>query len=609
MALAIPALIGLYAGLLIATAPGSAGRQVSFTQFAQQLDAGHVRSVTLLSVDNRVLFVSGSRHDWASLPANQATEDRLLQTALARHVPLDVDQQSLKSIVLPATYLVPALLLGAVIVLMFLLMRPGQGGFLRARPRRGTASEGITFADVAGVDDAVVELQEVRAYLADPGRFANLGAKAPRGILLVGPPGTGKTLLARAVAGEAGAGFFSISGADFVELYVGVGASRVRDLFRQAREAAPAIVFIDEIDAVGRARSAMTTGGQEERDQTLNQLLVEMDGFDRGSGLVLIGATNRPDVLDPAILRKGRFDRQIVVEAPDRAGRVAILAVHARGKPLGPSVSLEALAAQTAGLTGADLAGVLNEAALLAGRGNRESIQEVDVDEALHRVVSGTARGGERLTEAERRLVAYHEAGHAAVSWALCPTAPATRISLVGRGHALGITTMTVEEDRSIATRGDLEARMAVLLGGVAAEELWYGEPSTGARDDLKRATRIATRMVRELGMSRAVGRMTLPDGLTVAPPASGNMAALVDTEVRRLVDEAFSGATVVLEGCAPVVEGLVNLVLARETLRADELAPFVAAVNQRQAATPRAGAAHPPLLGVVAGGGSPSGR
>ncbi|MHB1535538.1 MAG: ATP-dependent zinc metalloprotease FtsH [Acidimicrobiales bacterium] len=599
VALAIPVLLALYAGLMVATLPSSAGQQVNFSVFAQDLQDGQVSSATLLNVDNRVLFMSQGHGYWTSLPDNAGTNQSLFALALKNHVPFNVDQQSFKYLILPATYIVPALMFMAVIILMWLLLRPGGGAFLRARARRAKKGD-VTFADVAGLDEAVLELQEVREYLAHPERFATLGAKVPRGILLVGPPGTGKTLLARGVAGVAGAGFFSISGADFVELYVGVGASRVRDLFRQARDSAPSILFIDELDAVGRTRTGLTAGG-DERDQTLNQLLVEMDGFERSSGVVLIGATNRPDVLDPAIIRRGRFDRQIVVDRPDKAGRMAILAVHARDKPLDPSVSLDSLAAHTAGLTGADLAAVLNEAALLAGRRSATSIGEFDLEDALDRVVEGTTRRGQPLDDNERRIVAHHEAGHALVAWAL-PGAPAvSKISIVARGQTLGQTWHMTEEPRPVVTRSQLEANMAVLLGGVAAEERLLGEPTTGPSDDLKRATRIARRMVCELGMSEKLGRGTL------AAPGAGYLGdaqsrldcspeveAEVDREVRQLLDAAFNRASAALAANAMVLDGLVGALVERETLREPELVPFVAAV----AGAPNVGAANVGVAG-----------
>jgi cell division protease FtsH len=590
VALSIPMLLGLYAGLLIANRPTSAGHGVSFTTFAQELQGGRVNSATLLDYDNRVLFKSAGRNYWASLPTNMATNNGLFQVALAKHVPTDVDQQSFKHLVMPATYMVPGLLLVAVIILSYLLLRPGSGTFLQARARRAARGE-ATFADVAGLDEAVLELQEVREYLSNPERFALLGAAVPRGILLVGPPGTGKTLLARAVAGEAGARFFSISGADFVELYEGVGASRVRDLFRQARESAPAILFIDELDAVGKTRSALTAVSGE-RDQTLNQLLVEMDGFERGSGVVLIGATNRPDVLDPAIIRRGRFDRQVVVEPPDRAGRTAILAVHARGKPLDSSVSLEALAAQTAGLTGADLAALLNEAALLAGRRGASGIGELDLEEGLDRVVSGTMRRARPLDAEEGQVVAHHEAGHALVAWALPGSPAVTRVSIVARGQSLGQAWHMAEEPRAVVTKSRLEARLAVLMAGAAAEQRLLGEPTNGSRDDLERATRLARQMVCELGMSDKLGRVTLTRHTagylgedSSEPQCSPEAAAEVDREVRQLLDVAFGRATGVLSRNAAILDRLVEALVEKETLREPELVPFITAVARAPAA------------------------
>ncbi|MGH9285218.1 MAG: ATP-dependent zinc metalloprotease FtsH, partial [Acidimicrobiales bacterium] len=572
-----------------ATLPPKTGEAVTFSDFDRKLRAGEIESVTLLDFDSLAIFRSGGRTYRTPLPKNNLTVDRLLAEIGVADVNVEVDQQRLKGLVLPATYLIPGLLFVSIIFFVHLLNRSsgGAGGFLRAGDRRVGPERPFTFADVAGLDEAVAELREVRDYLTDPGRFQAMGAEPPRGILLVGPPGTGKTLLARAVAGEAGVPYFSMSGTEFVEAWVGVGAARVRDLFRQLRQSAPAILFIDELDAVGRARTGAAASGNDEYDQTLNQLLVEMDGFDRVSGVVHMAATNRPDVLDPAILRRGRFDRQIVVDIPDRAGRLAILGVHARGKPLDATVDLAAVAAQTPGLCGADLASALNEAALLAARRGAGAIGAKDIDDAVDRIVAGNERRSHVLTPEERRAVAYHEAGHAVVAWALPGTDPVTKISVVSRGQALGRTWMVPDEERSLITKGELLARIAVYMGGVAAEELVLGESTTGPHDDLRQATRLARRMVCEYGMSEALGRMALGERVSSAylggdahyADYSPEVAARIDGEIRRTTDHAFALATEALTVNAATFERLAAALIERETIGGADLVPFSASV------------------------------
>ncbi|MDQ6838981.1 MAG: ATP-dependent zinc metalloprotease FtsH [Actinomycetota bacterium] len=465
---------------------------------------------------------------------------------------------------------------------------------------------------MAGADEAVTEAREVRDYLLDPKRFTGIGAEAPRGLLLVGPPGTGKTLLARAVAGEAGVPFFSMSGADFVEMYVGVGAARVRDLFRQVRDRAPAILFIDELDAMGRTRAGGGSGavGQDERDQTLNQLLVELDGFDRDTGVVLIGATNRPDVLDPALLRRGRFDRQIVVDRPDRLGRLAILEVHGRTKTLAPSVDLGRLATETPGFTGADLASVLNEAALLTVRRGRSSIDQEDLEEAVERILSGSEGRTQLLTPADKRSVAFHESGHALLGLALPAAGPVRRVSIVGRGHSLGSTRTVPEEEKVVVTQLDLEQQLAYLMAGRAADELVAGQATTSCKDDLRRATDLARRMVCELGMSEGLGRRAL--GRPVAghflgddridPDYSAELASAIDVQIGRLVDEGFERASRVLSLNRGLLDEVAELLVRRETLREPDLAPYADRLQRpgspsnggRRAASPVAPAAAP---------------
>ena len=585
--LCIPTLLLGYATLTYLTLPRSTGEKVSLASFLERSGSGKIDRAVLLSQDRRVLFVQDGKPFWTSLPSSDEYESRFIDNAVAQGTPLDIDQQEFKALLTPASYILPALIIVSAFFLFVLLMRGGGANpFLKAAARRGAADKAITFADVAGADDAVGEVREVRDYLLAPGRFQELGAEAPRGILLVGPPGTGKTLLARAVAGEAGVPFFSMSGTDFVEMYVGVGAARVRDLFRQVRERAPAILFIDELDAVGRSRVGGAAAGHDERDQTLNQLLVELDGFDRDTGVVLIGATNRPDVLDSALLRRGRFDRQVIVDRPDRSGRLAILKVHARGKPLDPGIDLGRLAAQTPGFTGADLASVVNEAALLTARSGGRAIGQTELEQAVERIMLGSEGRTRVLSAVEKRTLAYHEAGHAIVGWTTPGAGPVTKISIVSRGRLGGYTQMA-DEERFVVGRDELMDRLAVLMGGLAAEELVLGQPSNGAGSDLRRATALARRMVCELGMSEVLGRRTL--GVPVAgpyladeridPDYSPEVATKIDAEIARLGDDAFARATAVLTDNRLTLDELASLLAEKETLREDELGRFAAAV------------------------------
>jgi cell division protease FtsH len=434
----------------------------------------------------------------------------------------------------------------------------------------------------------VEELEEIKEFLTAPARFEDLGAKIPKGVLLFGPPGTGKTLLAKAVAGEAGVPFFSISGSDFVEMFVGVGASRVRDLFAKAKAAAPAIVFVDEIDAVGRHRGAGVGGGHDEREQTLNQLLVEMDGFDPKTGVILLASTNRPDILDPALLRPGRFDRQIVVDRPDLEGRRAILAVHARGKPLAAGVDLDVIARRTPGFTGADLANLVNEAALLAGRRGLDQIGVHQLEEAIDRVMAGPERRSRLISDGEKRVIAYHEGGHALVSHALPNTDPVHKVSIIPRGRALGYTLTLPTEDRFLVRRSELVDELAMLLGGRSAEELIFSDPTTGAQNDIERATTIARQMVTEYGMSEALGprRFGHPDGevflgrdFSSTPDYSDEVAASIDGEVRVLLDGAHDVARTILAENRAALDALAAALIEHETLEADQVREVLVAV------------------------------
>ena len=458
-----------------------------------------------------------------------------------------------------------------------------MGGFTQSRAKEFNQERpDVTFADVAGEDEAVEELEEIREFLASPDKFHKVGARIPRGVLLYGPPGTGKTLLAKAVAGEANAPFFSISGSEFMELYVGVGASRVRELFERAKKNAPAIIFVDEIDAVGRHRGSGIGGGNDEREQTLNQLLVEMDGFDERANIILIAATNRPDILDPALLRPGRFDRQIAVEAPDLKGREAILKVHAQGKPLTAQVDLRQIAKRTPGFTGADLANVLNEAALLTARSNMQFIDERAIDEAIDRVIAGPQKRTRVMNDHDKAVTAYHEAGHALAAAALNYTDPVTKVTILPRGRALGYTMVMPTEDRFNKTRNQLLDDLVYSMGGRVAEEIVFRDPSTGPANDIQQATKTARAMVTDYGMSDRIGMVKLGDADTEAfghgsgegPRSfSDETAAIIDEEVRRLLDNAMREAWRILSENRAVLDTLASRLLEEETLDEGQLA------------------------------------
>ena len=486
----------------------------------------------------------------------------------------------------------PILLIG---FLFFFLMSNAQGGnkvFSFGKSRAKLQDNDVpqnTFADVAGADEAIAELEEIKDFLANPPKYALLGAKIPKGVLLYGPPGTGKTLLARAVAGEAKVPFYSISGSDFVEMFVGVGAARVRDLFAQAKANAPAIVFVDEIDAVGRQRGAGMGGGHDEREQTLNQLLVEMDGFESGGQVILIAATNRPDVLDPALLRPGRFDRQIAIDRPDLKGREEILKVHAKTKPLSGEVELLTYARRTPGFTGADLANVLNEAALLAAREGKKVISNLQIDEAIDRVMAGPQRKSRIMSDDERRVTAYHEAGHALVAHALPHTDPVHKITIMPRGRALGYTMVLPDDDKYSTTRNQLLDQLAYSLGGRAAEELIFHDPSTGASNDIEKATALARAMVTQYGMTEAIGAIKL--GTDASEPFMGrdyghqrdyseSVAAKVDAEIRNLIETAHQEAFDILVDNRATLDAMVLQLLERETLNKEEISAIFTKVN-----------------------------
>jgi cell division protease FtsH len=460
---------------------------------------------------------------------------------------------------------------------------PGLMAFGKTRARvHAEPDTGVTFQDAAGIDEAVEELQEIVEFLRTPDKYRRLGGRIPKGVLLVGPPGTGKTLLARATAGEAGVPFFSLSGSEFVEMFVGVGAARVRDLFQQAAQKAPCIVFIDELDALGKTRNGAMVGGHDEREQTLNQLLSEMDGFDSRGGLIVMGATNRPEILDPALLRPGRFDRQVLVDRPDKRGREKILQIHARGVKLGPDADLKAVAARTPGFAGADLANVINEAALLAARRNRAAVGRPELEEAVERVVAGLEKRSRRINEREKEIVAFHEAGHALVSWFLACADRIGKVSIIPRGvAALGYTLQLPTEDRYLLTRSELRDRMAGLLGGRAAEEEVFGEPSTGAANDLQQATTLARLMVRDYGMSAVLGPVALGEegsqgflGVKGMEPRtySDQTALAVDREVRTMVLEAQERARELVRRHREKLEAAAARLLTVEVVEEEEL-------------------------------------
>ena len=475
-----------------------------------------------------------------------------------------------------------------IVAILFFFLRQAQGsnnqalnfGKSRARMFSGTRPS-VTFVDVAGVDEAKEELKEVVEFLKYPEKFAALGARIPKGVLLVGPPGTGKTLLAKAVAGEAGVPFFSISGSEFVEMFVGVGASRVRDLFDQAKRNSPCIVFIDEIDAVGRHRGAGLGGSHDEREQTLNQILVEMDGFDTNTNVIVVAATNRPDILDPALLRPGRFDRQVVLDRPDIKGRKAILEVHAKGKPLDSSVSLDTIAKQTPGFSGADLANLVNEAAILAARRGKKKITMLEFDEAVDRVIAGPERRSRVISKKEREIIAYHEAGHALVGYLLPNADPPYKISIVSRGMAGGFTRFLPEEDRHLYSRSQFQDMLAATLGGLVAEELVFGESTTGPQDDLDRATRLARQMVTQWGMSERLGPRTfgrkeelvfLGREISEQRNYSEKVAEEIDEEVRQIIDKAYHTAKRLLTENRDKLDAIVNTLLEEETIEGEAL-------------------------------------
>jgi cell division protease FtsH len=576
--------------------------QITTSQALTQLADHNVKQATLedkeqrlrLTLDHPVAGIQGTK---VMTQYPEQSTDQITQALRDAQTPngwdTKVTQQSLLFQIL--IYLIP---LGLLLLLLLWMMNNVQGGGNRVlnfgKSKAKQLSKDMpktTFADVAGADEAVEELEEIKDFLANPARYQALGAKIPKGVLLYGPPGTGKTLLARAVAGEAGVPFYSISGSDFVEMFVGVGASRVRDLFEQAKQNAPCIIFVDEIDAVGRQRGAGLGGGHDEREQTLNQLLVEMDGFDARGGIILIAATNRPDILDPALLRPGRFDRQIPVSAPDIRGRRAILEVHSRGKPLATDVDLDGLAKRTVGFSGADLANVINESALLTAREGGQLINGAALEEAVDRVIGGPRRKNRIIYEQEKKITAYHEGGHALAAWAMPDIDPVYKLTILPRGRTGGHALVVPEDDKQMMTRSEMIARLVFALGGRSAEELVFHEPTTGASSDIEQATKIARAMVTEYGMSARLGAVKygqeqgdpfLGRSAGRQPDYSLEVAHEIDEEVRALIEAAHTEAWEILNTYRDILDELVVELLERETLHRKDLERVFSGVEKR---------------------------
>ena len=585
--------LGLVVFLLVQLFQGAPSGRVnsfSYSHFLEQVRAGKVAEVVIQGTKIEGVLKTGERFSTQGPPESSPTYNDLVKLLEDQGVSIQFQSQSGSSWLLTLLgYILPVIL---VIAFWSWMMRRMQGTnaftFTQSRAKLVTKEyTKVTFKDVAGIDEVLEEVQEIVEYLKNPGKFARLGAKIPKGILLVGPPGTGKTLLARAIAGEAGVPFFSISGSDFVEMFVGVGAARVRDMFQKAKANAPCIVFIDELDAVGRKRGAGIGGGHDEREQTLNQLLAEMDGFEGDTGVIVLAATNRPDVLDPALLRPGRFDRKIVVPPPDLHGREAILRVHTRDKKLAPDVDLSVLARRTPGFVGADLENLCNEAALLAARKNKPAIEMADFEEALERVITGLARKGMYIKEEERRRIAYHEAGHALVSKLVPNADPLLKVTIVPRGiGALGYALQLPTEDRYILTKSELLDRLTVLLGGRAAEEVVFGDQTTGAAEDLKHATELAKRMVVEYGMSEELGPLSLGkertnvflgEEIVKSDEHSEELTAAIDREIRRIVLEAYNRAKSLVNRYREALDRLAQELLRRETLDKEDVDKILA--------------------------------
>ncbi len=560
-------------------------KEITLNDFITKIDNDEISTTEPITIKGEDRIVEGLLKDGTKFKMVFLSDYDLSELLIKKGVPFKVDNQR-QSIWLQI--LVSALPIIIMFGLVFFLFNQMQGGgskvmqFGKSKARvSGKSKNKVTFKDVAGVDEAIEELREIEEFLESPSKFKAMGAKIPKGVLLYGPPGTGKTLLARAVAGEAGVPFYSISGSEFVEMFVGVGASRVRDLFAQAKATQPSIIFMDEIDAVGRHRGAGLGGGHDEREQTLNQLLVEMDGFDIDSTVILIAATNRPDILDPALLRPGRFDRQIVVDRPDLIGREKILEVHAQGKPLDKDVVLKTIAKQTPGFTGADIANLFNESALLAARHNKKKISMFEIEQAIERVIAGPEKKSRVISEKEKRIIAFHEAGHALLAYILPNTDPVYKISIIARGRALGYTITLPEEDRFLKSKAEIIDDIKMLLGGRVAEQLVFKDITSGAQNDIDRATKLARQMVTEYGMSDSLGPVAfkgeqdevfLGNQLVSKPHYSDKVASMIDDEVHSIINSCYNAAKNLLIEHNDTLKKLSLKLMEKETLDKEEV-------------------------------------
>lgn len=562
-------------------------KEFTMNEFVGEVKAGNINVSAPVVVKGEDNTIEGELADGTSFKVSFLENYDISQFLLEEDIPFRVDNQNQSMWVQILIGALPFIIMFGLIFFMMNQLQGGgskvlQFGKSKAKIANKNKKKRITFKDVAGVEEAVEELKEVEEFLENPNKFKAIGAKIPKGVLLYGPPGTGKTLLARAVAGEAGVPFYSISGSEFVEMFVGVGASRVRDLFAQAKASQPSIIFMDEIDAVGRHRGAGLGGGHDEREQTLNQLLVEMDGFDIDSTVILIAATNRPDILDPALLRPGRFDRQIVVDRPDLKGREGILKIHSRGKPLDKDINLKTIAKQTPGFTGADLANLFNEASLLAARRDKKKITMLEIEEAVERVIAGPEKKNRVISEKEKRIIAFHESGHAMLSYVLPNTDPIHKISIISRGKALGYVMALPEEDRFLKSKRELIDNVTQLLGGRVSEELNFDDITSGAQNDLDRATKLGRKMVTEFGMSEKLGPLTfkgenedevfLGRDITSKPHYSDRVASLIDEEVHNIIHNSYNQAKKILLENKEALHKLASELIEKETLHREEV-------------------------------------